>query len=79
MDLWDGDPQLAAVGMLERPHHAITGARVNPGIPWQLAQGPNGLRRPAPLLGQDTIAVAQDLLGFSPAETAAMRAAGALH
>lgn len=79
MDLWVDDAQLAALDMLERPDHPTTGARVVPGIPWRLAAGPNGIRRPAPLLGQDTVQIAQSLLGFTPAEVAAMVGDGVLH
>ena len=46
-ELWTGDAHFEAIGMLERPHHPLTGDRVVPGIPWRLRDGPNGLRRPA--------------------------------
>jgi len=62
-ELWRKDPQLAAIGMLERPEHPRTGTRVLPGIPWRLARSPNGLRRPAPLLGEHTAEVLGEL-GF---------------
>ncbi len=79
MDLWAGDPQLDAIGMLDRPHHPVTGSRVVPGIPWRLRHGPNGLRRPAPRLGQHTDEVLVELLGLSTKEVAALRRAGAVH
>ncbi len=63
-ELWNGDPQLDALGMLERPEHPATGPRVIPGIPWRLTNGPNGLRRPAPLLGQHTAEVLAEVLGY---------------
>ncbi len=78
LDLWSGDPQLDAVGMLERPPHPITGEHVVAGIPWRTSVGPNGIRRPGPTLGQHTDEVLTDLLGFSPDEVAALRANGAL-
>ena len=78
MDLWSGDPQLDAIGMLERPDHPAVGQRVVPGIPWRLANGPNGLRRPAPLLGQHTEEVLVDLLGYSGAEVADLVRSGVL-
>lgn len=65
LDLWGGDAQLEAIGMLERPEHPAVGERTIPGIPWRLRPGPNGLRRPAPLLGQHTVEVLTDLLGYS--------------
>ncbi len=64
-ELWDADPQLEAIGMLERPPHPRTGDRVVPGIPWRLDQSPNGLRWPAPLLGQHTEEILSHL-GFPP-------------
>lgn len=78
LDLWGGDPQLAAVGMLERPDHPATGTRVVPGIPWRLANGPNGLRRPAPLIGQHTDEVLSEVLAYSGAEIERLRGLGAL-
>ena len=78
LELWaDGNEQLAATDMLERPDHPVTGRRVVPGIPWHLRNGPNGLRRPAPLLGQHTEEVLAEL-GFSGEEQADLAARGAL-
>ena len=56
---------MEAIGMLERPEHPAVGERTIPGIPWRLTPGRNGLRRPAPLLGQHTVEVLTDLLGYS--------------
>lgn len=66
-DLWEGDPQLEAIGMLERLTHPRTGSRVIPGIPWRLTGSPNGVRHPAPLLGQHTDDILSEL-GFQPDE-----------
>lgn len=70
-ELWEGDPQLDVLGMRERPAHPRTGERVVPGVPWRLARSPNGLRRPAPLLGQHTEEVL-DQLGYRPDEVEAL-------
>ncbi len=70
-DLWEGDPQLATIGMLERPAHPRTGDRVVPGIPWRFDRSPNGLRRPAPLLGEHTEEILTQL-GFLPVEIKAL-------
>jgi benzylsuccinate CoA-transferase BbsF subunit len=78
LDLWSGDPQLAAIGMLERPEHPVVGRRVVPGIPWRLHNGPNGLRRPAPRLGEHTEEILLDLLGYHPEQVAHLAAVGAL-
>ncbi len=79
LELWGGDPQLEALGMLERPRHPVTGDHVVPGIPWRLTNGPNGLRRPAPCLGQHTTEVLGGLLGFEQDEIEALTAAGVVH
>lgn len=68
--LWAEDPQLDAIGMLSRPMHSVTGDRVVPGLPWLLHRGPNGLRRPAPCLGEHTDEILTGLLGLSGAEAA---------
>jgi crotonobetainyl-CoA:carnitine CoA-transferase CaiB-like acyl-CoA transferase len=78
LELWTGDPQLEALGMLERPRHPVTGERLVPGVPWRLANGPNGLRRPAPCLGQHTEEVLTELLGFTTGEVDELVAAGVL-
>jgi crotonobetainyl-CoA:carnitine CoA-transferase CaiB-like acyl-CoA transferase len=78
-ELWNGDPQLEAIGMLERPDHPRTGMRVIPGVPWRLASGPNGLQRPAPLLGQHTDEVLADLLGYASDEIDDLAARRVVH
>ncbi len=66
--LWADDPQLDAIGMLSRPTHPVTGDRIVPGLPWLLHRGPNGVRRPAPCLGEHTNEILTELLGLSTAE-----------
>jgi crotonobetainyl-CoA:carnitine CoA-transferase CaiB-like acyl-CoA transferase len=77
LELWSGNEQLAAIGMLEQPDHPVTGRHTVPGIPWRLHNGPNGLRRPAPMLGQHTAEVLAEL-GFAAAEVEALLASGAV-
>ena len=77
LELWQDNEQLVAIGMLERPEHPVTGPHVVPGIPWRLAHGPNGLRRPAPTLGQHTEEVLGEL-GYQPAEIEQLRRLGVL-
>lgn len=72
------DPQFAARGFLERLEHPEVGAMTHAGIPWRLTSGPNGVRAPAPLLGQHTEAVLGGLLGYDAEAIAAMRARGLL-
>lgn len=62
------DPHLNERGFFARLPHAEAGVRTHAGIPWRLANSPNGVRHPAPLLGQDTRAVICDLLGYSAEE-----------
>ena len=76
-ELWEGNEQLSAIGMLEQPDHPVTGRRTVPGIPWRMVNGPNGLRRPAPMLGQHTDEVLVEL-GFTAEEIDALKAAGAV-
>ncbi len=79
LELWTGagSEQLAAIGMLERPEHPVTGKRIVPGVPWRLTNGPNGLRRAAPTLGQHTDEVLTEL-GFTSDEIGDLRRSGAL-
>jgi benzylsuccinate CoA-transferase BbsF subunit len=76
-DLHD-DPHLNARGFFTRLEHPEVGVRSHTGIPWILADGPNGVRSPAPCLGADTDAVLEGILGYSKDEIAALRAADAL-
>jgi crotonobetainyl-CoA:carnitine CoA-transferase CaiB-like acyl-CoA transferase len=78
LPLWTGDPQLEAIGMLERPDHPAVGRQTVPGVPWRLTNGPNGLRRPAPLLAQHTEEVLTELLGFGVEEVVRLVEVGAL-
>jgi benzylsuccinate CoA-transferase BbsF subunit len=62
------DPHLNARGFFERLPHPEVGTRTHMGIPWLLTHAPNGVRSPAPLLGQDTDQVMRDVLGYSAEE-----------
>lgn len=59
------DPQLNARGFFARLEHAEVGVQTHTGIPWLLSESPNGVRSPAPLLGQHTDEVMRDILGYS--------------
>ena len=67
------DPHLAARGTLERLDHPEVGRQTHAGIPWRLTTGPNGVRTPAPLLGQHTDEVLSGILGLAPDEIARLR------
>jgi benzylsuccinate CoA-transferase BbsF subunit len=72
-ELWRGDPHLAAQGMLEQPEHPATGDRTIPGVPWRLTNGPNGLVRRAPLIGEHTDEVLREVLQCDADELAECR------
>lgn len=72
------NPHIAARGLIERLDHPVVGQMSHVGIPWLLADGTNGVRSPAPTLGQHTHEVLTDVLGLGEAEIAVLEAAGAL-
>ena len=72
------NPHLAARGLIERLDHPAVGQMSHIGVPWLLTDGTNGVRAPAPTMGQHTHEVLTDVLGLAPAEIAALEAAGAL-
>ena len=71
-DLID-DPQLNARGFFVRLAHPEVGVRTHMGMPWLLTHAPNGVRTPAPVLGQDTDQVMHDVLGYSPQEITSLK------
>ena len=72
------DPQIAAREMIERVEHATLGAVRVLGVPVKLSDTPGSVRSAPPALGQHTEAILRNDLGFSAAEIAAMRSAGAI-
>jgi crotonobetainyl-CoA:carnitine CoA-transferase CaiB-like acyl-CoA transferase len=62
------DPQLNARGFFVQLAHPEVGVRTHMGMPWLLTHAPNGVRTPAPVLGQDTDQVMHDVLGYSTQE-----------
>jgi len=62
------DPQLNARGFFVQLPHPEVGVRTHMGIPWLFTHAPNGVRTPAPVLGQDTDQVMHDVLGYSTQE-----------
>jgi len=67
------DPHLNARGFFTRLPHPEVGVQTHTGIPWRLHTGPNGVRKPAPLLGEDTDAVMRDILQCSDEEIATLK------
>lgn len=73
------DPQLNEREFFVRLPHKEVGVRTHAGMPWRWAHSPNGVQAPAPLLGQDTDTVLGEVLGYSAAEIAGLKAEKVLH
>lgn len=69
------DPQVQYREMIQEIDHPIVGKLRLPGIPVKLEATPGSIRRPPPLLGQDTVAVLAEL-GYSQTEIAGFLANG---
>ena len=74
----EANPHLADRGLIERLDHPVVGQMSHVGIPWLLTEGTNGVRAPAPTLGQHSHQVLTEVLGLSSDEIAALEQAGAL-
>jgi crotonobetainyl-CoA:carnitine CoA-transferase CaiB-like acyl-CoA transferase len=74
-DLLD-DPHLKARGCFTHWQHPEVGQRTLMGAPWRFTVRPNGLGSHAPLLGQHTDAVLEELLGLDTEQRARLRAEG---
>ncbi|MEQ3550006.1 CoA transferase [Pseudonocardia nematodicida] len=72
------DPQLAHLGHHVRLPHPELGEVVVEGPRWRFSSCPAGVRRAAPVLGQDTDTVLGTLLGYPPERIAALHDAGVL-
>ncbi|WP_419842127.1 CaiB/BaiF CoA transferase family protein [Candidatus Poriferisodalis sp.] len=72
------NPHLASRGLIERLEHPVVGQMSHVGIPWLLTDGTNGVRAPAPTLGQHTHDVLTEMLGLSPDEIESLEQAGVL-
>jgi crotonobetainyl-CoA:carnitine CoA-transferase CaiB-like acyl-CoA transferase len=67
------DAHLHERGFFTRLEHAEVGVRAHAGIPWRFAETENGVRSPAPRIGEHTDRVMRELLGMSPEEIARLR------
>jgi len=72
------DPHLDARGFIERQPHPEVGARGHAGIPWLMANRPNGVRRPAPCIGEHNEEVLAEMLDYSTEQVATLAADGVL-
>ena len=73
------DPHLNARGFFARLEHPEVGVRAHTAMPWRLNNAPNGVRTPAPLIGNDTDYVMRDLLGYTAQEVAELKDAEVLY
>lgn len=67
------DTHLNERGFFARLPHPGVGTQTHTGIPWILTNSPNGVRSPAPLLGQHTDAVLREVLGYADDDIARLR------
>lgn len=67
------DVHLNERGFFARLSHPEIGVRTHTGIPWLLTQAPNGVRQPAPLLGQHTDQVMREVLGYADQKIARLK------
>lgn len=70
------DPHIQGRGLLTHWPHPEVGTRTLVGMPWRFSNRPNNLGKAAPLLGEDTDAVLERLLGMDEARRADLRARG---
>lgn len=63
------DVHLNERGFFARLEHPAVGVRTHAGVQWRLAGGTNGVRCPAPTLGQHTDWIMRELLGYNSEES----------
>jgi crotonobetainyl-CoA:carnitine CoA-transferase CaiB-like acyl-CoA transferase len=66
-------PQAEVRQLVIRAEHPTCGALAFTGFPYKLSETPATLRLPPPMLGEHTIDILQDLLGYSPGDVARLR------
>jgi benzylsuccinate CoA-transferase BbsF subunit len=72
------DRHLEERGFFVRLDHAEVGVMTHAGMPWHFSGTPVAVRRPAPLLGEDTEYAIKELLGRSDAEYQQLLADGVI-
>ena len=71
-------PQIAAREMLVEIEHPTLAPLVVTGLPVKLSATPGSVRKAPPMVGEDNDRIYTDVLGFSPAEIAELRASRAI-
>lgn len=72
------DPQLNFYGSVIELDHPVAGRRLYPGVPWRMSAASEFRSTAAPILGQHTQEICQELLGMSENEIAQLKEAGIL-
>ena len=72
------DDHLQARQVYVAVDHPLTGTEFLCGLPWKLGATPGSVRTPAPLLGQHTVEVLRDVLGYDDATIQDLRDRGVL-
>jgi crotonobetainyl-CoA:carnitine CoA-transferase CaiB-like acyl-CoA transferase len=72
------DPHLNARGFFVELPHPEVGTRKHVGVPWRMSTSDCRVRAAAPCVGGDTDVVLRDVCGYSDADIARLRDAGAL-
>jgi crotonobetainyl-CoA:carnitine CoA-transferase CaiB-like acyl-CoA transferase len=67
------NPQAEARGFFVELPHPEVGVRRHLGIPWKMSHTPCEIRRPAPVMGQDTDYVLEQILGLRREEIVKLR------
>jgi crotonobetainyl-CoA:carnitine CoA-transferase CaiB-like acyl-CoA transferase len=67
------DGHLHGRGFFARLPHPEVGTQTHTGIPWILTNAPNGVRSPAPLLGQHTDEILRDVLRYTDEDITRLR------
>lgn len=74
----ENDPHVQARGMIASAEHPVVGTVRFPANPFRLSRTPTSYRRAPPLIGEDTDAVLERVLGINADERAALRRRGIL-
>jgi benzylsuccinate CoA-transferase BbsF subunit len=72
------DDHMSERGFLVELDHPEVGKRTHAGVPWTMSDTPCSVRRPAPLMGEDTDDVLSSLLGFSAEKIESLRRVGVI-
>jgi crotonobetainyl-CoA:carnitine CoA-transferase CaiB-like acyl-CoA transferase len=70
------DPQIDARGMVQEIEHAVAGAMRVTGVPIKLSSTPGSVRTPPPELGEHTMGILMNDVGFDRDEIDRLRSAG---